>query len=67
MKGLSEGVAVLVDDLEFFHVVATSESLTAASRELGSSLPVVSRRLSALERRLDARLVQRGGHPRPGA
>ena len=60
MKGLSEGVAVLVDDLEFFHVVATSESLTAASRELGSSLPVVSRRLSALERRLDARLVQRG-------
>lgn len=49
-----------VDDLEFFHVVATSESLTAASRELGSSLPAVSRRLAALERRLDVRLVRRG-------
>ena len=53
-------MAVLVDDLAFFHVVATSESLTAASRELGSSLPVVSRRLAALEQRLDVRLVQRG-------
>ncbi|MEU6818598.1 LysR family transcriptional regulator [Streptomyces sp. NPDC046860] len=47
-------------DLYFFHVVASSETLTAASRELGCSLPVVSRRLSALERRLDVRLVQRG-------
>lgn len=50
----------LVDDLQFFHVVASSETLTAASRELGCSLPVVSKRLSALERRLDVRLVQRG-------
>lgn len=49
-----------VDDLEFFRVVASSESLTAAARELGSSLPVVSRRLSALERRLEVRLVHRG-------
>jgi DNA-binding transcriptional LysR family regulator len=48
-----------VDDLEFFRVVAASESLTAASRELGSSLPVVSRRLAALEKRLDVRLVNR--------
>ncbi|THC47407.1 LysR family transcriptional regulator [Streptomyces sp. A1499] len=47
-------------DLHFFHVVASSETLTAASRELGCSLPVVSKRLSALERRLDVRLVQRG-------
>ncbi|PRX46932.1 DNA-binding transcriptional LysR family regulator [Prauserella shujinwangii] len=49
-----------VDDLRFFHVVASSETLTAAARELGSSLPVVSKRLKALERRLDARLVHRG-------
>ncbi|MGW4755024.1 LysR substrate-binding domain-containing protein [Streptomyces chartreusis] len=49
-----------LDDLEFFQVVASSETLTAASRELGCSLPVVSKRLSALERRLDVRLVQRG-------
>ncbi|MHC3472580.1 LysR family transcriptional regulator [Streptomyces sp. 7R007] len=49
-----------IDDMQFFHVVASSETLTAASRELGCSLPVVSKRLSALERRLDVRLVQRG-------
>jgi DNA-binding transcriptional LysR family regulator len=49
-----------VDDLQFFHVVASSETLTAASRELGCSLPVVSKRLSALEHRLAVRLVQRG-------
>ncbi|WP_237305039.1 LysR family transcriptional regulator [Streptomyces qaidamensis] len=49
-----------MDDLRFFHVVASSETLTAASRELGCSLPVVSKRLSALEHRLDVRLVQRG-------
>ncbi|WP_432825739.1 LysR family transcriptional regulator [Dactylosporangium sp. CA-092794] len=49
-----------VDDLAFFRVVAGSESLTAAARELASSLPVVSRRLSALEQRLEVRLVQRG-------
>lgn len=49
-----------LDDLQFFQVVAASDTLTAASRELGVSLPVVSKRLSALERRLDVRLVQRG-------
>ena len=49
-----------IDDLRFFHVVAASETLTAAARELGSSLPAVSKRLAALERRLDARLVHRG-------
>ncbi|MDQ0772205.1 DNA-binding transcriptional LysR family regulator [Streptomyces aurantiacus] len=49
-----------VDDLKFFQVVAASETLTAASRQLGWSLPVVSKRLSALEGRLDVRLVQRG-------
>jgi DNA-binding transcriptional LysR family regulator len=49
-----------VDDLQFFAVVAAAETLTAASRELGSSLPVVSKRLAALERRLGVQLVHRG-------
>ncbi|WP_225890849.1 LysR family transcriptional regulator [Streptomyces dioscori] len=49
-----------VDDLKFFQVVAAGETLTAAARRLGWSLPVVSKRLSALESRLDVRLVQRG-------
>ncbi|MEV6085984.1 LysR substrate-binding domain-containing protein [Streptomyces parvulus] len=49
-----------IDDLHFFQVVAASETLTAAARHLGLSLPVVSKRLSTLERRLDVRLVQRG-------
>jgi DNA-binding transcriptional LysR family regulator len=51
---------VAIDDLQFFQVVARNETLTATARELGWSLPVVSKRLSALERRLDTRLVQRG-------
>ncbi|WP_410635214.1 LysR family transcriptional regulator [Amycolatopsis sp. cmx-4-83] len=49
-----------LDDLGFFHVVAVSETLTAAARELDVSLPVVSKRLKALEERLDVRLVHRG-------
>ncbi|MFJ8861984.1 LysR family transcriptional regulator [Streptomyces sp. NPDC102451] len=49
-----------MDDLWFFQVIASNETLTAASRELGCSLSAVSKRLSALERRLNARLVQRG-------
>ncbi|MEK8169954.1 LysR family transcriptional regulator [Streptomyces sp. M19] len=49
-----------MDDLQFFQVVAASETLTAAARRLGVSLPVVSKRLNALEGRLDVRLVQRG-------
>ncbi|MFG1922807.1 LysR family transcriptional regulator [Cryptosporangium sp. NPDC048952] len=49
-----------IDDLAFFRVVARNETLTAAARELGWSLPVVSKRLSALEQRLGVRLVQRG-------
>ncbi|WP_372660584.1 LysR family transcriptional regulator [Amycolatopsis kentuckyensis] len=49
-----------LDDLAFFHVVAGRETLTAAARELDVSLPVVSKRLKALEQRLDVRLVHRG-------
>ncbi|SFO67224.1 MULTISPECIES: LysR family transcriptional regulator [Actinomadura] len=53
-------VAGSVDELRFFAVVAASETLTAASRELGCSLPVVSKRLAAMERRLGVHLVHRG-------
>ncbi|MEU8397003.1 LysR family transcriptional regulator [Nonomuraea sp. NPDC048892] len=49
-----------VDDLRFFTVVAASETLTAAARGLGCSLPVVSKRLAAMEQRLGVRLVRRG-------
>lgn len=49
-----------VDELRFFAVVAASETLTAAARELACSLPVVSKRLTALERRLGVKLVHRG-------
>ncbi len=49
-----------VDDLRFFTVVAVSETLTAAARVLGCSLPVVSKRLAAMEQRLGVQLVRRG-------
>ena len=49
-----------VDELRFFAVVASSETLTAAARELGCSLPVVSKRLAAMEARLGVQLVRRG-------
>ncbi|MGA5504954.1 LysR family transcriptional regulator [Streptomyces umbrinus] len=49
-----------IDDLQFFQVVAASETLTAASHQLGCSLPVISKRLRALEERLDVQLAQRG-------
>jgi LysR family transcriptional regulator, transcriptional activator for dmlA len=42
----------------FVRVVATG-SLSAASREMGVALSVVSKRLSTLERRTEARLVAR--------
>ncbi|MDI9223918.1 LysR family transcriptional regulator [Pantoea sp. EA-12] len=47
------------DDLAFFVRVATLESLTAAARELGLSLPAVSKRLSQLEQRLGVQLLRR--------
>lgn len=53
-------VPTSVEELKFFAVVAASETLTAASRELGLSLPVVSKRLAALEARLGVQLVHRG-------
>lgn len=48
-----------IDDLTFFQHVATRGSLTAVARELGLSLPAVSKRLTQLEQRLGVQLVQR--------
>lgn len=48
-----------IDDLSFFQQVATHASLTEVGRQLGLSLPAVSKRLSQLEARLGAQLVQR--------
>ena len=41
----------------FVRIVATG-SLSAASREMGVALSVVSKRLATLERRTEARLVE---------
>jgi DNA-binding transcriptional LysR family regulator len=53
-------VPTSVDELRFFAVIAASETLTAASRALGFSLPVVSKRLAALEAGLGVQLIHRG-------
>jgi DNA-binding transcriptional LysR family regulator len=47
------------DDLRFFLAIARARSLTAAGRALGVSQPTVSRRLEALEARLNVRLFDR--------
>jgi DNA-binding transcriptional LysR family regulator len=47
------------DDLAFFSRVAANGSLTATARELGLSLPSVSRRLALLEQRLGVQLITR--------
>ncbi|WP_198411838.1 LysR family transcriptional regulator [Microvirga flavescens] len=46
-------------DMSVFTQVVAAGSLSAASRELGMSLAVVSKRLARLEERLGARLVNR--------
>lgn len=48
-----------IDDLSFFQHVATRGSLTEVARQLGLSLPAVSKRLSQLESRLGVQLLQR--------
>lgn len=52
------------DDLRIFLAVARAHSLTAAARQLGVNQSTVTRRLAAMERQLDARLIERGvsGH-----
>lgn len=46
-------------DLAFFHLLAKQGSLVATARELGVTPPAISKRLSALEKRLGVRLVNR--------
>ncbi len=48
-----------LNDLQFFQQVAHRGSLTAVAREMGLSLPAVSKRLTQLEQRLGVQLVQR--------
>lgn len=48
-----------LNDLEFFAGVVRAGTLTAAARDWDVSVPVVSRRLKALEQRLGALLVHR--------
>ncbi|NDL61493.1 LysR family transcriptional regulator [Acerihabitans arboris] len=47
------------EDLLFFLRVASSGSLTATAKELGLSLPAVSKRLAQLELRLGVQLISR--------
>ncbi|WP_409310576.1 LysR family transcriptional regulator [Pectobacterium sp. B1J-3] len=48
-----------VNDLFFFSRIVALGSLTAVARELGLSLPAVSKRLTQLEKRLGVQLIQR--------
>ena len=48
-----------IQDMEIFARVVTSGSMTAASRELGISPAVVSKRIRRMEERLGSRLLQR--------
>jgi LysR family transcriptional activator of dmlA len=47
------------DDLQFFMRIAALSSLTEVARELGLSLPAISKRLTQLEKRLGVQLVKR--------
>src|SRR5258706_14015628 len=48
-----------LDELRTFKRILTSGSLSAAARDLGVSLAVVSKRLASLERRAGQRLIHR--------
>jgi len=48
-----------LDELRTFQRILTRGSLSAAARDLGVSLAVVSKRLASLERRIGQRLIQR--------
>ena len=50
------------DDHRYFLAIARERSLTAAGRALGVSQPTVSRRLEALEAKLNVRLFDRTRH-----
>lgn len=47
------------DDLKFVHAIVRHGSLSAAARALGTTQPTVSRRLSALEKRIGGKLFER--------
>lgn len=47
------------DDLRIFHVVAGARTLSAAARQLGTSVATIARRMSALETALGVRLLDR--------
>lgn len=49
-----------IDDLRLFTRIVAAGSLSEAARRLNSSLPVMSRRLAAMEARLGTRLIDRG-------
>ncbi len=49
-----------IDDLRLFTRIVSGGSLSEAARRLNSSLPVMSRRLAAMEARLGTRLIERG-------
>ncbi|HEY6833599.1 MAG TPA: LysR family transcriptional regulator [Pseudolabrys sp.] len=49
-----------ISDLRLFSRIVSAGSLSETARRLNSSLPAVSRRLAAMERRLGARLIDRG-------
>src|SRR5262245_33561451 len=49
-------------DLQLFTRIVEAGSLSAAARSLGMTQPTVSKRLQAMERELDVRLVQRNTH-----
>lgn len=48
-------------DLQTLHAIARTGSLSAAARALGNSQSTISRRLQAIERRLDQQIFVRGG------
>jgi DNA-binding transcriptional LysR family regulator len=52
---------ITTDDLIFISTIATEKSLAATARKLNVSPPSVSQRLSALEKKIGIRLVERAG------
>src|SRR5579871_3138902 len=49
----------MFEDIIAFQTIVVHKSLTKASKELGVSTPVITRRLARLEKSLNVRLLQR--------
>ena len=58
-KSREEPTVTAITDLEIFARVARTGNMSAAGREMGLSPAVISKRISLLEERLNARLFQR--------